>query len=114
MSNKYWVWLSSIDNLSLDTIYKLLKIFKEPERIWYLDKKDLEKINLNKEDIDRILNIYYKQNLDNIMYYIKKNNGNFSLTMPIVLKKYNRRKRINKLMSLPRRAVRRLKRIIFK
>ena len=74
MSNKYWVWLSSIDNLSLDTIYKLLKIFKEPERIWYLDKKDLEKINLNKEDIDRILNIYYKQNLDNIMYYIKKNN----------------------------------------
>lgn len=47
-------------------------------------------------------------------YYIKKNNGNFSLTMPIVLKKYNRRKRINKLMSLPRRAVRRLKRIIFK
>lgn len=74
MSNKYWVWLSSIDNLSLDTIYKLLNIFKEPERIWYLDKKDLEKINLNKEDIDRILNIYYKQNLDNIMYYIKKNN----------------------------------------
>ena len=74
MSNKYWVWLSSIDNLSLDTIYKLLKIFKEPERIWYLDKKDLEKINLNKEDIEKILNIYYKQNLDNIMYYIKKNN----------------------------------------
>ena len=74
MSNKYWVWLSSIDNLSLDTIYKLLKIFKEPERIWYLDKKDLEKINLNKEDIDRILNIYYKKNKNNIKNFIKKNN----------------------------------------
>lgn len=74
MSNKYWVWLSSINNLSLDIIYKLLERYKEPEKIWYLDKKDLERLDINKENINKILDIYYKQNIDNIMFYIKKNN----------------------------------------
>lgn len=46
--------------------------------------------------------------------YIKKENGDFFLTMSVVLKKYNRREKINKLMSLPRRAARKLMRIIFK
>lgn len=45
---------------------------------------------------------------------IKKNGGDFSLTMSVVLKKYNRRKKMNELMSLPRRVARKLKRIIFK
>ncbi len=45
---------------------------------------------------------------------IKKNKGDFFLTMSIVLKRYNRRKKINELMSLPRRIARKLKRIIFK
>ena len=74
MSNKYWVWLSSINNLSLDIIYKLLERYKEPEKIWYLDKKDLERLDINKENINKILDIYYKQNIDNVMFYIKKNN----------------------------------------
>lgn len=46
--------------------------------------------------------------------YIKKENGDFFLTMSVVLKKYNRREKINELMTLPKRAVRKLKRLIFK
>ena len=46
--------------------------------------------------------------------YIKKENGDFFLTMSVVLKKYKRREKINELMTLPKRAVRKLKRLIFK
>lgn len=74
MSNKYWVWLSNINNLKLNIIYKLLERYKEPEKIWYLDKKDLENLDINKEDINKILDINYKRNIDNIMFYINKNN----------------------------------------
>ena len=62
MSNKYWVWLSNINNLKLNIIYKLLERYKEPEKIWYLDKKDLESLDINKEDINKILDINYKRN----------------------------------------------------
>jgi len=73
--NKYWVWLSRIKGLNFYNLQKILEISKKIENIWDMDEKDLIKIEgLNKKLIEEILNIEYRKNLQNYIYYMEKNN----------------------------------------
>lgn len=73
--NKYWVWLSRIKGLNLNLFQKILEVSKTIENIWNMDEKDLIKIEgLNKKLIEEILNLEYRKNLQNYIYYMKQNN----------------------------------------
>ncbi|MBR6504679.1 MAG: DNA-processing protein DprA [Clostridia bacterium] len=73
--NKYWVWLSRIKELNFNTLQKILQKSKTIKNIWNMDKKELSKIEgLTKELIEEILNIEYRKNLQNYIYYMEKNN----------------------------------------
>lgn len=72
---KYWIWLSIVSKtVSLNTIYRLLKIYKSPEKIWNLDEKNLFNNNVSKFEIDQMLNIRNKNSIENFIYCIEKNN----------------------------------------
>lgn len=70
----YYLWLS---RLELDPI-KLKKILKVygVEKIWNLQKNELEKF-FNIEEINKISNLKYRQNLDKYEDFINKNKINF-------------------------------------
>lgn len=73
--NKYWVWLSRIKGLRFNTLQKILEASKTIENIWYMDNDSLSKIEgITKELIEEILNIEYRKNLKNYIYYMEKNN----------------------------------------
>jgi len=73
--NKYWVWISRIKGLNFNNLQKILEICKSIENIWNMDKVELNKIKgLNKELTEGILNLEYRKNLQNYIYYMKKNN----------------------------------------
>lgn len=70
----YYLWLS---RLSLDpsNLRKILKT-QNPKNIWKMKEKDLEKL-FTKEEIIKILNKKYRNNLDKYNTYMKKNKINF-------------------------------------
>lgn len=73
---KYWIWLSSIENLSPKIILQLLKKYKQNlEKIWKLNKEELLKNNINIKDIEKILNNKYrnKEKIEKYIYEINKN-----------------------------------------
>ena len=73
--NKYWVWISRIKGLKFKNLEEILKTSKTIKNIWNMEKQDLEKIDgLNKKIIEEILNIEYRENLENYIYYMEKNN----------------------------------------
>jgi len=73
--NKYWVWLSRIKGLNFNALQKILNESKTIENIWNMEKDTLYKIDgLNKELIEEILNVDYRRNLQNYIYYMQKNN----------------------------------------
>lgn len=73
MQNKlYWIWLSRLaEKINIQTLHNLLSIYKEPENIWKLSKKELEK-SINTKDVDEIQKIEYRQNLENYLFYMNK------------------------------------------
>ena len=73
--NKYWVWISRIKGLNFMSLQKILNVSKTIENIWNMDKLALSKIDtLSKELIEEILNLEYRRNLQNYIYYMEKNN----------------------------------------
>jgi len=73
--NKYWIWLSRIKGMNFNSFKKILQASKTIENMWNMDKGDLSKIEgLNKELIEEILNLEYRKNLQNYIYYMEKNN----------------------------------------
>lgn len=71
---KYWIWYSRIENVSCVKKNKLLKKYKDIEKIFYLDEKRLqEEEYLNSNDISNLLNIKYKADLDKYREYLMQN-----------------------------------------
>lgn len=69
----YWIWLSRLINtVKLSSIHKLLNIYKLPERIWKLTKDELINLKINRVEIEQILKMEYRQNIENYFYYMKK------------------------------------------
>ncbi len=74
-NKKYWIWLSRIDDLGPIKIKQLLEIYKRPESIWKLEKKELTQIKGIGENIaNKILDEKYRQNLEQYINYMEKYN----------------------------------------
>lgn len=71
---KYWVWLSRIELEAPGALSTLLKKYKTPEKIWELDCVELLKNNLKKEQIEEILKVDYRKNLNKYLDYMHKHN----------------------------------------
>lgn len=56
-----------------DTINALLEKYKTAENIWSLDRTQLQKSKLKNDEIERILNINLRKNLDKYLEYMNKN-----------------------------------------
>ena len=50
-NKKYWIWLSLIRNLGSKGKQKLLKIYKTPDKIYKLEKKELLRKNIIKPNV---------------------------------------------------------------
>lgn len=75
--NKYWIWFSLIKNLGNKKKLKLIKYYKEPEKIYNLKRSDLLKINwLNEENVNNILQNDIRQKVILHMEYMSKNKIN--------------------------------------
>ncbi len=73
MIDEYEVWFSNI-NISNKRKLELLKKFRSAQKIWNLNKKDLEKLDLKKNEIDNILEENEKRNLEKYVNYMIKHN----------------------------------------
>lgn len=71
---KYWVWLSRLELETQGVLSTLLERYKTPERIWELDCVELLKNNLKKEQIEEILKVDYRKNLNKYLDYMHKHN----------------------------------------
>ena len=69
-NKKYWIWLSMIPNLGIKRKQKLLKIYKNPKRIFEANKKELEKI-------ERIIEYQVKQMIKENVDIISINDTNY-------------------------------------
>lgn len=74
-SKKYWIWFSLIKNLGSRRKLKLLNIYKNPEKIYFLKKEELLKIQGIGDKI--VNNIIISKNERLLEYHIKfmKENG---------------------------------------
>lgn len=71
---KYWIWLSLIPNLGSTTIQKLLKLYKNPEVIFQLTKKELSLIKgIGSKTIENMLDKHMKENLNQHIQYMIEN-----------------------------------------
>lgn len=69
----YWIWLSRIEGLGPIKIKKLLEIYKTPEQIWKLSKKELVAIKgIGEKLAEKILDLSYRENLNNYISYMQK------------------------------------------
>lgn len=73
MIDEYEVWLSNI-NISNKRKIELLKKFRSAKKIWNLDKKSLEKLDLKESEINNILENEEKRNLEKYVNYMVKHN----------------------------------------
>ena len=72
--NKYWIWFSRIEKLSVIKKGLLLNKFKNPQNIWNLKKQELSDISeLDENNVNEILEKKYRENLDKYQSYIEKN-----------------------------------------
>lgn len=72
---KYWVWFSLIKNLGIRRKQKILKIYKNPKKIYYLKKSELLKIGgIGEQTVDNILNKETKEAVNKHISYMEKNN----------------------------------------
>ena len=68
-SKKYWIWFSLIKNLGSRRKLKLLELYKNPEKIFFLTKEELLKIEGIGEET--VKNIILSKNEKLINYHIK-------------------------------------------
>lgn len=69
----YWIWLSRIEGLGPIKIKKLLEIYKTPEQIWKLSKKELVGIKgIGEKLAEKILDLSYRENLNKYISYMQK------------------------------------------
>ena len=68
-SKKYWIWFSLIKNLGSRRKLKLLELYKNPEKIYFLTKEELLKIEGIGEET--VKNIILSKNEKLINYHIK-------------------------------------------
>ena len=72
---RYWIWLSLIKNLGSKRKLKLLELYKEPEKIYKLTKKELLKIGgIGEETANNILGSKNEKLLEYHIKYMKENN----------------------------------------
>lgn len=74
IANLYDIWFSNLKISNKEKI-EILKLYK-PEKIWNMDKEELEKLNLKYKAILEILDDKNKRNLERYFNYIEKNNIN--------------------------------------
>lgn len=70
---EYWIWLSRLLNVKNIILRNLLEKYKTPKELWKLNEKDLAKENIEQEDINKILNVDLRRNLDKYLECIRKN-----------------------------------------
>ncbi len=72
---KYWIWLSLIPNLGNKKILTLLKIYKNPETIYYLEEKELLKIKgIGRNTVKKLLDANIKKKVEKHIEYMRRNN----------------------------------------
>ena len=71
---KYWIWLSRLNKVENSTLHLLLNKYKKPEMIFCLNKKELIKNNIKTNEIEDILDVKNRENLDKYENYLLKNN----------------------------------------
>jgi DNA processing protein len=72
---KYWIWLSRIEGVGPVKIRELLKKYHSPEEIWNLKQEELIQVNgIGNIIANKVLNVRYRQNLEQYVTYMKKNN----------------------------------------
>lgn len=77
IDKKYWIWFSRIQGIKCIQKEILLKQFKSPEKLWNMNKTDLETTEeINKNLINEILNEKYRKDLEKYEKYMNKNNIN--------------------------------------
>ena len=76
-NKKYWIWLSLVKNLGIKRKLKLLEIYKEPQIIYNLNKKELLKIEGIGETIaNSILDIETRNKIEKNILFMQENNIN--------------------------------------
>ncbi len=72
---KYWLWLSKIKGLGSIKTQKLIKQYKTPQTIYSLNIKELMKVEgIGEKVAKEILNKKYKENLEQQVDYLYRNN----------------------------------------
>ena len=66
-SKKYWIWFSLIKNLGSRRKLKLLELYKNPEKIYFLTKEELLKIEGIREET--VKNIAELRNAERLEVY---------------------------------------------
>ena len=83
---KYWIWFSLIKGLGIKKKQILLKIYKNPKKIYYQSRNELLKINgIGIETANNILDKTIKEAVNKHISYMIKNNIDI---IPIVDKNY--------------------------
>ena len=73
--DNYWIWFSRIFKIGARTQKDLLEKYDTPQKIWELDRKELERYsNLTEEQIKIILDNTYRENLKLYSAYMEKKN----------------------------------------
>lgn len=87
--NKYWVWLSLIKDLGSRKKQKLLEIYKTPENIYKLNKKELISVKgIGEKIADNILNESIRKNIEKHVLYMEKNKIDIISIMIENIRKY--------------------------
>lgn len=75
IEKKYWIWFSLIPNLGSIKKQELLKIYKNPERIFYLKENELFKVKgIGENTIKSILDKNIRNSIYKHIDYMSKNN----------------------------------------
>lgn len=75
MNNKYWIWLSRVENVKSINKKMLIEKYKNPEILFNLNINELKQIKyLSNDEINEILKIKYRNNLDKYEKYMIDSN----------------------------------------
>lgn len=71
---EYWIWLSIIEKKNYTITRRLLDIYKTPEEIWKLSKKELEQLEVEEQMIQEMTNPNYRRIVKAYILYMKEKN----------------------------------------
>ena len=71
---EYWIWLSIIEKKNYTITRRLLDIYKTPEEISKLSKKELEQLEVEEQMIQEMTNPNYRRIVKAYMLYMKEKN----------------------------------------